>query len=252
MNTPYLKEASVARPRSIQTPSRTLPRTLSRALWVLAALAAVLIVYLAAPYLPGMGLSRPLEQALPLPSLFVALHAVPAGLALLLGLFGLVPAARTRFPAAQRVLSRAYLACLLTGVAAGVVAAAVSTSGLAAQTGLLLLAAAWFWSDLMANRAARREQPALYRIWRVRSYAFAAASPLLLILMLLGLRYMTVNQAVTFSDLYTTGVWSSVLVPYLIAEWTVVPRSLGPLTQSAPTGNARRADNPRTAPQEEA
>ncbi|CAA9577037.1 MAG: hypothetical protein AVDCRST_MAG86-2294 [uncultured Truepera sp.] len=209
---------------------------LSRASWLFAALAAVgITLYFAIPYLTSNPrVSRtPLNQAFPLHFVYVTLHGVPAGLALLLGPVQFIPAIRTRYPAAHRLISNVCLVFISIGIIMGVIAASVSTSGLAAPFGFLLLAAAWFYSGLLAYRAARQHQSALHRVWMIRNYAFTFAAVLLWVLLVVGLQVMTVNQALTFDDVYTTSVWSSILVSYLVAEWFIVQRTLGPLAQKS-------------------
>ncbi len=149
---------------------------------------------------------------------YVALHGIPAGLVLLLGPVLFVPAIRTRYPTAHRIISNVCLVFISIGIIMGVVAASGSTSGLAAQFGFLLLAAAWFYSGLRAYRAARQHQHGLHRVWLIRNYAFTFAAVLLWVFLVVGLQAMTVDPAITFDDVYTTSVWSSVLVSHLVAE----------------------------------
>lgn len=217
----------------------------SRTLWVLVALAAVGIALFAAisnlAFNPRV--SRvPLDQAFPLHFTYVALHGIPAGLVLLLGPVQFVPTIRTRYPVAHRIISKVCLVFVSIGIVMGVVAASVSTSGLAAQFGFLLLAAAWFYSGLLAYRTARQRQYGLHRVWLIRNYALSFAAVLLWVFLVIGLQAMTVNLAITFGDVYTTSVWCSVLVSYLVAEWFIVQRTLGPLAQKPAQADA----SPRT------
>lgn len=218
---------------------------LTRTLWVLVALAAVgIVLYTTISYLAfNPRVSRvPLNQAFPLHFMYVALHGIPAGLVLLLGPVQFVPPIRTRYPAAHRIISNVCLGFISIGIIMGVIAASVSTSGLAAQFGFLLLAAAWFYSGLLAYRAARQRQYGLHRVWMIRNYALSFAAVLLWVFLVIGLQAMTVNPALTFDDVYTTSVWSSVLVSYLVAEWFIVQRTLGPLAQKP----AQVGASPRT------
>ncbi len=215
-------------------------------LWVLMALAAVgIALFVAISNLAfNPRVSRlPLDQAFPLHFMYVALHGIPAGLVLLLGPVQFVPAIRTRYPTAQRIISNVCLVFILLGIIMGVLAASVSTSGLAAQFGFLLLAAAWLYSGLAAYRAARQHQHGLHRVWLIRNYALSFAAVLLWVFLVIGLQVMTFNPAITFDDVYTTSVWCSVLVSYLVAEWFIVQRTLGPLAQKAAQADASLCTN---------
>lgn len=190
-------------------------------------------LYSAIPYLSfNPALSRiPLNEAISWHYLSVAIHGLPGTLVLLIGPFQFVPAIRNRYPALHRVLGRIYLLGVLVGGVVAVFAALASTSGLAAQTGFLLLAAGWLYTGFMAYRTARQLQFSLHRVWMIRNYALSFAAVLLRIGIVLGQLYTArySDGPITFEETYTTSVWSSMLISYLVAEWFIVQRALRPL-----------------------
>ena len=207
---------------------------LNRTLWLLMTLAATgITIFNAAPYLTfNPAFNRiPLNESIPWHFLSIAIHAVPGGLALLLGPFQFVPALRRRSPRTHRIVGKIYLICIFIGSIVGVAAATASTSGLAAQVGFLLLAAAWFYSGLLAYQTARRRQFELHRIWMIRNYSLTFAAVLLRVFLGVGLLFMERNPALTFGDIYTSSVWGSILVSYLAAEWFIVQPALRPAVQ---------------------
>lgn len=205
-------------------------------LWALLAVAGVgVAVYSAIPYLGfNPALTRiPLNDALPWHYLSIAVHGLPGTVVLLIGPFQFVPAIRNRYPALHRVLGRAYLLGVLVGGIVAILAALASTSGLAAQTGFLLLAAGWLYTGFMAYRTARQRQFALHRVWMIRNYALSFAAVLLRVGIVLGQLYTAryPDGPITFEQTYTTSVWSSVLISYLVAEWFIVQRTLEPIAR---------------------
>lgn len=205
-----------------------------RIAWVIVALAAIgIALFSVPPYLtfaPG-GSRIPLNPTFPWHIVGLSLHAIPAGLALLLGPFQFVSAIRTRYPAVHRTIGGVYLVCILIGSAMGVYSALVSLSGLAAQLGFLLLAITWFFSGLSAYRAIRRRQVQLHRIWMIRNYALTFAAVLLRVFLVAGTTYMQTRPSITFADVYTSSVWCSIFISYVVAEWFIVPRTRGASVQ---------------------
>lgn len=204
--------------------------------WVLMALSAVgIALFSAIPYLTfSPGVSRiPLNPAFPWHIVGLSLHAIPGGLALLLGPFQFVPALRKRNPALHRNIGRVYLASILVGSVMGVYSAIVSVSGLAAQLGFLLLAAAWFYSGLLAFVAIRRRQISLHRDWMIRNYSFTFAAVLLRVFLAAGIAYRNANPSLPFAEVYTASVWCSIFVSYVVAEWFIIQRAPAPAARTA-------------------
>ena len=222
--------------------------------WLLVALSAAGVALVSAPrYLtldPALN-SIPLNSAFAAHLLWVSLHAVPAGLALPIGPLQFLPSVRARRPGLHRVSGRVYMLSVLVGAITSAVAAVMSTSGLAAQVGFLLLAAAWLWSGLQGYLTIRRGDVASHRVWMIRNYAFTFASVLLRLFLFAGLTVMgRAGEAtsLTFGDVYTTSVWSSILVSYVVAEWFIVPR----VGRSAKRASARTTSEPAAAPSQAA
>jgi hypothetical protein len=103
-------------------------------------------------------------------------HVVGAGIALILGPFQFHRGLRTRAPTAHRWTGRLYvLACVVGGVAGGLIAP-TSAAGPIAGAGFLALAVAWVGSTLMAWRAATRRDFVAHERWMVRSFALTLAA----------------------------------------------------------------------------
>lgn len=164
---------------------------------------------------------------------WLSLHAIPGGLTLLLGPVNFVTAVRQRYPVAHRMIGRIYLLCVLIGSIMGVISAVMSTSGLVAQLGFLLLAIAWFYSGLMAYRTIRRREIQLHRVWMIRNYALSFSAVLLRIFLAAGIAYLPLNPAISFESVYTSSVWCSIAISYVVAEWFIVQRVLRPLAVNA-------------------
>ena len=218
-------------PRRDTGPGRA---TRSRSVWwaawgVIAALSVVITLFSFPPYLPLVpDVERiPLDPGFPdQHALVIALHAIPAGLALLLGPFQFVGLIRRRYPAVHRNVGRVYLICVALGSVTGVVAGVVAVTGLLAQAGFLLLVVLWFYSAAMAYTTIRNGQIQLHRIWMVRNFALTFAAVWLRIVILVG---QTFFPSVPFDEVYNLAVWSSILCPLVIAEWFIVQRTLRPL-----------------------
>lgn len=210
------------RPRHLPDLASRLP---GRAGWGLVAILAVAVAAFSLPpyVLQDQAANRiPLNPAWPSHFLWLTAHAVPGGLALALGPAQFLAGLRARAPRVHRWAGRAYMACVAVGSATGVVAALMSTSGLAAQVGFLLLALAWGWSGAQGYLTARRGQYALHRVWMVRNYALTFAAVFLRLFLVAGVVAMERVPGLTFEDVYTTSAWASILVSYLGAEWFVL------------------------------
>lgn len=192
--------------------------------WLIAISAIVTALVFASPYASlSAAMSRiPLNPAYQSHIYWLALHALPSGIALAIGPFQFLATARTRWPAVHRNAGRVYLVCVLMGSIAAVSAAIMTTSGFAAQTGFMLLVAAWLFSGFSAYRSACRRRFAVHRIWMIRNYALTFAAVLLRIFLLAGLALRKVFPGIPFDQIYTTSVWGSILISSLMAEWFVV------------------------------
>ncbi|MEO7066487.1 MAG: DUF2306 domain-containing protein [Rhodanobacter sp.] len=195
--------------------------------WALMAFSAVIIALVAV--MPSLrfnsDLSRiPLNTAFVSHFLWLALHAVPSSLALIIGPFQFVPSLRTRWPKAHRYAGRLYLACVIAGSIAAIAATRMSTAGFATQVGFSLLIFGWLYSAYHAYQAARERRFVDHRIWMIRNYAFTFAAVWLRIFLLLGIASRQMGSAIPFDQIYTASAWASILVSSVLAEWFLVPR----------------------------
>ncbi|MGF1471836.1 MAG: DUF2306 domain-containing protein [Rubrobacteraceae bacterium] len=173
----------------------------------------------------------PLNPGFPDSHAFViALHAIPGGLALLIGPFQFLASLRRRYPAAHRLAGRVYLVCVAAGGVAGLFAGVMAVTGSAAQVGFILLAVLWLYSGFKAYTSIRRGNVQLHRIWMIRNFALTFAAVLLRGFLVAG----TALTPLAFDELYTISAWSSFSVSLVFAEWFIVQRTLGPLTQRQP------------------
>lgn len=193
--------------------------------WSLIAIPAIAIALYA---VPPYAMFDPLLSRIPLNAIFtshmlwLSLHAVPGGLALIVGPFQFLPALRARWPKAHRLGGKFYLACILATSAAAIPATIMTTAGFAAQTGFALLIAGWLYSAYRAYRAARDAQFADHRVWMIRNYALTFAAVLLRVFLLGGMAFRQLVPSIPFDQLYTASLWSSIAVSSLVAEWFIV------------------------------
>jgi hypothetical protein len=104
-------------------------------------------------------------------------HAGGAGLALLLGPLQFLAFIRNRARALHRWIGRTYLvACLVGGVAGGLLAP-FTAAGPIAASGFLLLALAWLWVTALGWRAAAiKRNYDEHKNWMIRSFALTFAA----------------------------------------------------------------------------
>lgn len=177
------------------------------------------------PFVPDVQVI-PLNQAFPgIHGLLIAAHAVPAGLALLVGPFQFVTPLRRRYPGAHRWLGRFYLLCVAAGSVTGLVAGLVAVTGFMAQAGFIILVALWSYSGWMAYTSIRKGQVQLHRVWMVRNFALTTAAIWLRLILIAG---GAAFPSMPFEELYHFAIWGSVLGSLAFAEWFIVGRALEP------------------------
>ncbi|HEV7305712.1 DUF2306 domain-containing protein [Ensifer sp.] len=205
--------------------SASLPRKTTWALFIASAVGIAL--YSVPPYLTlDPALSKiPLNRAHLSHLLWISIHGVPGAVALVIGPFQLLAGFRSRFPRWHRYLGRVYVVVVVIGSIAGLVAALMSTSGIPAQIGFVLLALAWMFTMWKGYRAARARRFADHRIWMIRNYALTFAAVALRVFLGLGGIAMAIWPQVTFSDIYLASIWGSILVCAVLAEWLFVSPS---------------------------
>jgi hypothetical protein len=193
--------------------------------WGVVSMAAIgTAIYSAPPYITlDPALSKiPLNPEFALHLLFISLHGVPAALTLLLGPFQFLSGFRNRYPKYHRVAGRIYLVSVLVGSVAGLVSALMSTSGFPAQVGFVLLVIAWLYSGWRAYQAARHRKFLEHRIWMIRNYSLTFAAVLLRVFIVAGFGIQSLSPSLSFGEIYTAAVWSSILISYLCAEWFII------------------------------
>lgn len=196
--------------------------TSQRALWLISALFAVAIAgYSVPPYLLYEATSSriPLNDAFSSHMLWLSLHAVPAAIALVLGPLQFLSALRTRRPRVHRITGRVYIVCVLVAGIAGVGATLVSTSGFAAQAGLLFLVLAWIYSAWRAVDSVRCGRYAEHRMWMARNYALTFSAVPLRLFILAGRVAMEMNPSLEFTQVYAASVWGAIAVCSFFVEW---------------------------------
>jgi len=205
-----------------QKPSFVLSRNLG---WMLVSISAIIVAVASLP--PYVTLDAAMSR-IPLNALFsshilwLAAHALPAGLALIIGPFQFLPLVRNRWPKAHRMAGRVYLICILLGSIAAVSATIMTTAGFAAQAGFAALVIGWLYSAWQAYRAVRQRRFADHRIWMIRNFALTFAAVLLRLFLLAGVAYRQIDPGLSFDQLYTACVWGSFFVSSLVAEWFIV------------------------------
>jgi uncharacterized membrane protein len=176
------------------------------------------------PLVPDAG-RLPVDPGFPLTHEFViALHAVPGGLAMLLGPPQFVDALRRRYPAAHRWTGRAYLVCVGVGGVVSLLASIVAATGAVAQTGFFLLALLWLYSGMKAYTSIRNGDIQLHRIWMIRNFALTFAAVMLRVFLGLG----TAVASLPFEEAYAISAWASFAVSLVFAEWFIVQRYMRP------------------------
>lgn len=196
--------------------------------WSLIAISALAIGLYAVPPYASFDplLSRiPLNELFTSHMLWLAFHAIPSGLALIIGPFQFLAAMRNRWPKAHRLSGKIYLCCVLLGSVAAISSTIMSTAGFAAQVGFSLLIVGWLYSAYHAYRAARQRRFADHRIWMTRNYALTFAAVLLRVFLLAGIGFKQLVPSIPFDQIYTSSVWGSILVSSLVAEWFIVTRA---------------------------
>ncbi|HTI25372.1 MAG TPA: DUF2306 domain-containing protein [Kutzneria sp.] len=197
--------------------------------WVLWSLLAVLAIgiagYFVTPYLLGRS-TIPIDRAIVGYYTSVVVHAVPAGLTLVLGPWQFVPRLRARFPRVHRVVGRVYLISVVGAAAAASYATVVTPSGFPLQVAFSVLIVAWLYTAYQGYRTIRRGEVRQHRIWMIRNYTLTFAAVTLRLYLMLGTALMPVIPALQFRDVYTSSAWLSLLGNVLVAEYFIVQRTV--------------------------
>jgi uncharacterized membrane protein len=190
------------------------------------------------PYLPFVPEVHNIKMNPDFPAthvLIIASHAVPAGIAMLLGPFQFIAPLRRRYPAVHRNVGRVYLICVAAGGVAGLTASIVSVAGFVAQAGFFTLAVLWLYSGTRAYISIRKGRIQLHRIWMIRNFSLTFGAVMLRLILPAGL----VLTSIPRDDLYTFVAWFAWIVSLVFAEWFIVGRTLRPLAEKQPQHQRR-------------
>lgn len=196
---------------------------------VLAVLAIGIALYAVPRYLLG----GPEDSAVPLGAdealhfFVLGVHALPSGIALMIGPFQFIAPLRTRFPHLHRISGRIYVISVAVGAAAGIVAAILTVDGFTAQVAFIFLNVAWLYSLGKAYSTIRRGEVQLHRVWMTRNYALTFSAVTLRVFLVTGLSAAP-SLGLDFFDIYGTATWASIFLNVVVAEYFIVQRIIAP------------------------
>jgi hypothetical protein len=148
------------------------------------------------------------------------IHAAAAGIALLIGPLQFLEPIRRRARGVHRWIGRVYLAACMVGGIAGGLLASFTAAGPIAASGFLVLALLWLWVNAFGWRAAAIQRDyAAHKEWMVRSFALTFGA--------VTLRLYLIPSQIAGIDFVTAYQWIAWLawVPNIaIAEWWIVSR----------------------------
>jgi uncharacterized membrane protein len=185
----------------------------------------------------------PLNPAIPIHFVVLAIHAGASGIALLIGPFQFLTRLRTRNPLVHRTTGRVYLICVLIGSVFAFFSALFSVSGFTAQVGFAFLAVIWFYSAYQAYSAIRQGHIQLHRAWMIRNYALTFAAVILRLWLGLG----DVVLHLPYQDAYFVSAWVSWILPLVVAEWFINQRLLQSLALKRDRQDNRQTEIQATA-----
>ncbi len=199
--------------------------------WLAFAIPAALTALLAAgPYVTFSFSRLPLNAGVPVHIVFLSLHGLASGTALLLGPLQFVRWVRVIHPRVHRTIGTIYLLAVLVGGVMALASAVASTSGLSAQVGFVILDAFWLYTGYQAFRAVQAREFAAHRVWMIRNYsATFAAVVLRLILIVETVLLPLVGVHLPGSAAYDVSVWGSITLSILVTELFIVQRSIRPV-----------------------
>ena len=195
--------------------------------WLLFAVPAlVTAVVVAGPYVTFSFHRVPLNPAVPIAIVFLSLHGLASGTALLLGPLQFVRRIRVMNPQVHRTIGGVYLVAVLVGGVMALAATIVSESGWTAQVGFVVLDAFWLYTAFRALRTAQQRHFAEHRIWMIRNYSATFAAVLLRIILAAELAIPPrFGVRLPFADAYNVSVWGSITLSIFVAELFIVERS---------------------------
>lgn len=205
--------------------------------------------YSAPAYLTGNpALSRiPINPDIAVHYLSIAVHAVPASLALFLGPLQFITPLRVKFPRLHRVVGRIYMISIVVAALAAIFATIFTLNGIPVQVGFALLIGAWVYTLAQGYRSIRRGEVQLHRIWMIRNYSFTFAAVVLRVFLGLGVILRMSYPWLSFDDIYPASVWASVLICAVVPEYFIIQRMLVPLARRQQRRDAAKSTRPKAA-----
>lgn len=177
--------------------------------------------------LPGQPLAPPLPN-LVLQRELLIVHAVSAGLALMLGPWQFSAALRARRPALHRQIGYGYALCLLVGGLSALPLATQAMGGPLARLGFGLLGVLWLATTAVALIQVRAGRIAAHRRWMLRSFALTAAGISLRVQLGLAGAFGVPVEAI-----YTAVAWTCWVPNALLAELWLWPRAAAAQPEAA-------------------
>lgn len=107
---------------------------------------------------------------------WIAVHAVAASIALMLGAMQLSSVMRRRWPGLHRASGWLYVLGCIVGAASALVLSAGLSSGPVAAAGFGALGVLWLHATMQGLRSARARDFSRHRAWMIRSYALTFAA----------------------------------------------------------------------------
>lgn len=192
------------------------------------AVPAVIVAFaVAGPYVMFSFSRVELRQSEPLHIVFLSLHSISAGTALLIGPLQFIRRIRAEHPKVHRTIGRIYLLAVLVGGVMSLAAAVVSESGWSAQVGFVILALFWFYTGFQGLRSVLAGRFADHRIWMIRNYSATFAAVLLRVILIIETSLLPqFGMNLEFAAAYDVSVWGSITISILVAELFIVQRSM--------------------------
>ena len=222
--------------------------------WLLMAVPAVFVaLFFAGPYVVFSYSRIGLNPSHPSHVLFLSLHALSAGTALLIGPLQFIRRIRADHPRVHRTIGTVYLLAVLIGGIMSLISAVLSTSGWSAAVGFVVLAVFWLFTAYRALQAVLARQYAEHRIWMIRNYSATFAAVLLRVILTVETAVLPlVGVDLARSAAYDVAVWGSFTISIFVAELFIVQRSIVAVLPVALIGSvptAVGALEPRTRPE---
>jgi len=192
--------------------------------------AFVTALLVAGPYVTFSFTRLPLGDSALLHIVFLSLHGVSSGTALLLGPFQFVRRIRVQHPRVHRTMGTVYLLAVMVGAVMALASTIVSESGFSAQVGFLILDTFWIYTAVRALQAVLARDFAWHRIWMIRNYSATFAAVLLRVILIIEMTVLPrLGIEPSATSAYDVAVWGSFTLSIFVAELFIVQRLIRPM-----------------------